>query len=578
MQTIPRVIGDKSRMRYLQYENVKKKWLYYYGELSPNNTVRENQICIREIFNLLDSVFQNKIQEFRRENEYRVSIKPKKNPGPREDINLYYYEGLEKPIDYNYAHDFYTRTQTLRRMGYGIPSEIDHIRNVRNQAEHEGLTVFASDISLTYEETKKYMEIMADTLVLLGVLEEQYRAPEFDDLRLREGDVLRNEYVIGREIGEGGMSRVFESVHPRLGKRVAIKELKPNAYVEDVIRNECDNLMNLQHEQIPRIYDVFASRGTFYIVMDYLDGETLDEVCKKGHLSIRTKLEIMYSVCNVLEYLHNHKMLFLDLKPQNIIVGEGNVPYLIDFGISKNLKNPLVGAFSEGYVAPEVYDGNVCVQTDVYAVGRILKEMVWKEIPLGPENDDIHNRFWNKVKMLIHRCMQKDPSERIQTIAEIKQCIEDILELSYVEKKRQHILKIDSERISSLVRNKKMHIVFIGIITVMIITVALAFIIPKQSGVYSEGVSYTKEENALSVQVRLHNDSGQVVNQEKVIFRFLVFLVDGRQINVEKKFDIPQPINEGETLNFSGLIDYESMNIENGSEISSVNYIEHELK
>lgn len=530
-------VGEKSRQRYAQKENVTKKWINYYGKLSPNNSIKENQICIREILNLLDSVFQNKLQD------------------------------VEWPENKEFPKDLYSRINALREMGYKIPKDLNKVRILRNTAEHEGLTVFQEDITLSYDDMKNYLLIMADTLIAMGAMDAKYREPSFEELRLKEGDVLRDEYVIIREIGEGGMSRVFESKHPRLDQRLAIKELKPNAYVKEIIENECNNLLKLHHWQIPQIYDTFFTRGTFYIVMDYVEGNTLEYVCKNTKYDLRKKIEIIHSLCGVLRYLHSLGMVFADLKPQNIIIDDRGVPHLIDFGITKSQEKKFVGALSENYVAPEVYEGKICIQTDIYAVGRILKEMVWEEMPLGPTGELTEDERWNQIRKLIYDCMQPEITTRPQTIREVQIQLDEILKTF---NEQLVVKKPQKDRIPWGI------ITMISIVAFVICFIIMSSFLSQSSKIYSEKVGYSREENELLLQVNLNNATDEELDASEVTFEFEVLLQNGRKISVERECDIPREQMYNDSILFTCHFSYEELGI-NKQMIKGVNYIGHKL-
>ena len=111
--------------------------------------------------------------------------------------------------------------------------------------------------------TKDTLVSLAEALIVLGILSEEDKEPDFEKLRVRKGDSLRGgEYVVGEFIGEGGMSRVYSSFHKRLGKRLAIKELIPGKYSESLIKNECSIMTTLKNDGILQIFDTFAENGT----------------------------------------------------------------------------------------------------------------------------------------------------------------------------------------------------------------------------------------------------------------------------------------------------------------------------
>ena len=128
---------------------------------------------------------------------------------------------------------------------------------------------------------------------------------------------------------------MFKAYHINLDIYVAVKEinyeLKDKIYTE----NEKQVLLSINHEGIPRIYDVFYDNQTVYLVMDYIDGRNLNDLLKEsGPLAASNAIKKCIELCNIIEYLHNEKnpVIFNDLKPSNVILGNDNRLYLVDFG------------------------------------------------------------------------------------------------------------------------------------------------------------------------------------------------------------------------------------------------------
>ena len=166
-------------------------------------------------------------------------------------------------------------------------------------------------------------------------------------------------------------------------------------------RKEAENLAKLHHPNIVKVLEVFDENNTTYYVMEYVDGETIDDYIKRnGKLSVEESLKITKEVCFALSYMHDHKMLHLDLKPKNIMRDtEGHI-YLIDFGLAKQYNDngepessTTIGAGTSGYAPVEQVhykqDGTFPVTLDIYAVGASLYKMLTGKTP--PESSDVLN-------------------------------------------------------------------------------------------------------------------------------------------------------------------------------------------
>ena len=158
-------------------------------------------------------------------------------------------------------------------------------------------------------------------------------------------------------------------------------------------RREAENLAKLHHPNIVKVLEVFDENNTTYYVMEYIDGETIDDLIKsKGHLSEREALDITRHVCAALSYMHEHKMLHLDLKPKNLMRNsEGNI-FLIDFGLAKQYtedgepeSSTSIGLGTPGYAPIEQAnykkDGSFPVTLDIYALGASLYKMLVGKTP-----------------------------------------------------------------------------------------------------------------------------------------------------------------------------------------------------
>lgn len=217
-------------------------------------------------------------------------------------------------------------------------------------------------------------------------------------LQLTSGVILSNRYQIQDVIGIGGMGSVYRArdLHfPNVIKLVAIKEIisqAPDPQVRDmVIKNferEANILVTLNHPAIPKIFDFFSHDERYYLVQELINGKDLDAILRSSVEPISEEQAILWAieVCEVLDYLHNHKpepIIFRDVKPQNLMVNQQNHIIVIDFGIAKiftsNQKGTMIG--TEGYSPPEQYRGEATFQTDIYALGATLHHLLTRRDP-----------------------------------------------------------------------------------------------------------------------------------------------------------------------------------------------------
>lgn len=219
-------------------------------------------------------------------------------------------------------------------------------------------------------------------------------------------------------------------------------------------QREAENLSKLHHPNIVKVLEVFDENNTTYYVMEFIDGETIDEYIKRnGKLSIDESLQITQEVCSALSYMHDHKMLHLDLKPKNIMRdSEGHI-YLIDFGLAKQYNDngepessTTLGLGTPGYAPIEQAhykkDGTFPVTLDIYAVGASLYKMLTGKTP--PEssyvlNDGLpHDALTkagvnNNVIAVVEKAMAPIKKDRYQTVTDLSEAISTLLSIEEEE-------------------------------------------------------------------------------------------------------------------------------------------------
>jgi serine/threonine protein kinase len=266
------------------------------------------------------------------------------------------------------------------------------------------------------------------------------------------GRVLGETYKITRVIGEGGMGRVYEAKHLRLGdRRLAIKILHPE-YARDpdvVVRfqREAESASAINHPHVIDVFDVHKTAdGRPYLVGEFLEGQELGEHIEKvGRLDVSTAVTITRQICRALNAAHARGIVHRDVKPENVfITSRDGMPHIkvIDFGISRAQKNDtnltrtglIIGTPS--YMAPEQARGErVDHRVDVYATGALLYTALTGLRPF--ESDDprtiigmvltaeptrpraIDPQIPEALEVVVQRAMAKDPRERYQTMIEL---------------------------------------------------------------------------------------------------------------------------------------------------------------
>ena len=208
-------------------------------------------------------------------------------------------------------------------------------------------------------------------------------------------DIIDNKYRVIREVGSGGMARVYRAINMSTRKVVAVKMLREE-FLNDQeflrrFEREARASLELSHENIVRAYGVGDDNGVPYIVLEYVEGKTLKQLIQEspsGHLSVQKAIGICSQILDALSYAHAHGIIHRDVKPQNVIVTNRGKAKLADFGIAREVtastmtfsgKN-VIG--SVHYISPEQAKGlPVTAESDIYSAGISLYEMLTGTVP-----------------------------------------------------------------------------------------------------------------------------------------------------------------------------------------------------
>lgn len=252
--------------------------------------------------------------------------------------------------------------------------------------------------------------------------------------RLEYGSIVGERYRIVRTLGTGGMSHVFMAEDLKLpGKQWAVKESVAEPQMMKLVRAEAEILISLSHPRLPRIVDFFEHppSGAVYLVMDYIEGMTLEAYMKgyQGHVPQEQIIPLALQVLDVLDYLHTRQapVIYRDLKPANIMLTPEMEFKLIDFGIARSYKAKLdqdtVKLGTVGFAAPEQYGaGQTDARSDLYSLGAILLYLCtggkYSEWTPGVEGH-IRRELPRHLIPVVRKLLRQHPEERFQSAGEV---------------------------------------------------------------------------------------------------------------------------------------------------------------
>ena len=270
------------------------------------------------------------------------------------------------------------------------------------------------------------------------------------------GTVLDGKYEILKQIGKGGMSIVYLAMDKRLNKQWAVKEIrktasgKNNEVVVNSLLAEANLMKRLDHPALPRIVDIIDNGQTIYVIMDYIEGESLGKILKEyGAQPQEQVLDWAKQLCDVLEYLHSQKppIIYRDMKPDNVMLKpEGNLK-VIDFGIAREYKEKNLADTTilgtRGYAPPEQHGSRQTdVRSDIYALGMTMHHLLTGADPRNADYMYAPIRQWNLelsggLERIIDKCTALDPEDRYQNCSELMYALEHYEEEDGAYKKKQ---------------------------------------------------------------------------------------------------------------------------------------------
>ena len=270
------------------------------------------------------------------------------------------------------------------------------------------------------------------------------------------GTVIDGKYEILREIGRGGMSIVYLAMDTHLNKQWAVKEIrkKGNGKNDEVVVNsllaEANMMKKLDHPALPRIVDIIDNGITIYVVMDYIEGESLDKVLNEyGAQPEEQVIAWAEQLCEALEYLHSQKppIIYRDMKPAYVMLKPvGNIK-IIDFGIAREYKEQKLSDTTvlgtKGYAPPEQYSGQTDARSDIFALGMTMHHLL---TGIDPRSGEAYApvRMWNPqlsegIELIINKCVEPAAENRYQSCSDLLYDLEhpELITKDYKKKQKR---------------------------------------------------------------------------------------------------------------------------------------------
>ncbi len=243
---------------------------------------------------------------------------------------------------------------------------------------------------------------------------------------INPGQILQGRYRIAGLLGQGGMGAVYRAWDVRLEGAVALKEMIPPPELNEAelhqmreqFKQEAVMLRRLNHTNLVRVIDFFEEAGNTYLVMDFVEGESLaDRIQHAGKIPEALVLTWAEQLLDALSYCHNNNVLHRDIKPQNVIIRPDGRPVLVDFGLVKiwnpndpHTKTVMRGIGTPEYAPPEQYDaqfGHTDPRSDIYSLGATLYHALIGEAPPSASvriaDPELFAQVWERTKGISDR-------------------------------------------------------------------------------------------------------------------------------------------------------------------------------
>lgn len=261
--------------------------------------------------------------------------------------------------------------------------------------------------------------------------------------RFQTNDLI-GEYRVTSFLGEGGMGEVYLGVHEKLGRKAAIKILGAASSDESFktrFFNEARLQASLHHPNIATLYDFKEQDEQLLIFMEFVDGESLEDIIERRSLTIDETLNVFASICDAVAYIHKNGIIHRDLKSQNVKLNTAGSVKLLDFGIAKDSSSHgltqaggVIG--TPNYLSPEQLEGKVATeQADIWALGVLLYEMLTGTLPFKGDSfaqlvfeitmakftppAEINSAVPREVSNIIKKCLKREGTGRFQSVDEL---------------------------------------------------------------------------------------------------------------------------------------------------------------
>lgn len=340
------------------------------------------------------------------------------------------------------------------------------------------------------------------------------------------------KYIIESELGRGGMGVVYKAYDLQLQRHVALKILiNINQKSIRRLQNESVAMANIDHPNITRFYE-FGSSPQPHFAMEFIEGTTLKTLIIQKKVKQLFLINILITICNCLQEIHDKKILHRDLKPENIMIAKDGTPKIMDFGLAKFTNDHASDLSKTGdivgtvhYMAPEQISGNVGIASDIYAIGATMYEaltfqklfdgvsqanLIFQVLQVNPVPPrEINPKISVALEEVCLKCIAKKPEMRYRNFRQLSNRLSEIKELrkSGLSNTSQKVPSRNVEKLTEWTIIHKLHII-LALFFISLCTNMYSFFAPNnylQNNIQITSPTFLQNEGVKTVSLETGN-------------------------------------------------------------------------